>query len=289
MHVMQRRPYGNTREELSIIAMGGIVVMGVEQSEADRTTRQAFERGINYYDVAPSYGDAEERLGPALQPFRDQVFRACKTTQRKKQEAANELRASLKRLRTDHFDLYQLHAVSSVEEADTCLGPGGALEAILEARDAGLVRYIGFSAHSAEAAVKLLEQFPFDSVLFPFNYTTYHQAGFGPQVMDAAQKRGAARLALKAMARRPWLDGADKSACQNCWYEPHTDPAEAELALRWTLSLSVTAAIPPGDPRLFRMALEFAERFQPLTEEERTEVERKAIADTPLFTLAGAA
>jgi aryl-alcohol dehydrogenase-like predicted oxidoreductase len=284
---MQRRPYGNTGEELSIIAMGGIVVMGVDQSEADRTTREAFDRGINYFDVAPSYGDAEERLGPALQPFRDQAFLACKTTKRAKEEAAEELRASLKRLRTDHFDLYQLHAVSSIDEANTCLGLGGALEAFLEARDAGLIRYVGFSAHSAEAAVKLLEQFPFDSVLFPFNYTTYYQARFGPQVMEAARKRGAARLALKAMARRPWPEGADKSACKNCWYEPQTDPAEAELALRWTLSLPMTAAVPPGDPALFRMALEFAERFKPLTDEERAVVEGKAVVEKPLFALAG--
>jgi aryl-alcohol dehydrogenase-like predicted oxidoreductase len=203
---MQKRAYGETGQELSIVGFGGIVVMGAEQSEADRRVRDAFDRGINYYDVAPSYGDAEEKLGPALVGLRDQVFLACKTGKRTKAEATEELHASLKRLHTDRFDLYQLHAVSSVEEAQTCLGPGGAIEAFVEARDAGLVKYLGFSAHSAEAALLLLDQFPFQSVLFPFNYTTYYTGNFGPQVLEKAQQTGAARLALKAMARRPWPD-----------------------------------------------------------------------------------
>lgn len=282
---MQKRPYGNTGESLSLIGFGGIVVMGAEQSEANRRVRAAFDRGINYFDVAPSYGDAEDRLGPALVGLREQVFLACKTGKRDRAGAAAELRDSLRRLQTDRFDLYQLHAVSSVEEAETCLAPGGALEAFLEARDAGLVRYLGFSAHSAEAALLLLERFPFNSVLFPLNYTTYYQAGFGPQVVAAAQQRGAALLALKAMARRPWQEGADRSIAQNTWYEPHTDPAESEQALRWTLSLPVTAALPPGDPNLFEQAMEFAERFQPLDEKERAAVELKARVHQPLFAL----
>jgi aryl-alcohol dehydrogenase-like predicted oxidoreductase len=283
---MQKRAYGETGQELSIVGFGGIVVMGAEQSEADRRVRDAFDRGINYYDVAPSYGDAEEKLGPALVGLRDQVFLACKTGKRTKAEATEELHASLKRLHTDRFDLYQLHAVSSVEEAQTCLGPGGAIEAFVEARDAGLVKYLGFSAHSAEAALLLLDQFPFQSVLFPFNYTTYYTGNFGPQVLEKAQQTGAARLALKAMARRPWPDGADRSIAQNTWYEPHTDPAEAELALRWTLSLPITAAIPPGDPRLFQLAVEAAERFKPLTTDERAMVEQRAGIEKPIFSAA---
>jgi aryl-alcohol dehydrogenase-like predicted oxidoreductase len=282
---MQYRPYGDTGINLSIIAMGGIVVMGAEQEEANRRTRDAFDRGINYFDVAPSYGDAESKLGPALAGLRDQVFLACKTTNRSKQNAAAEMRDSLRRLQTGRFDLFQLHAVSSVEEARACLAPGGALEALIEARDAGLTRFLGFSAHSAEAALLLMDQFPFDSILFPFNVTTY-ESGFGPQVLAKAQEKGVARLALKAMARRPWPEGADRSIAQNTWYEPHTDPAEAELALRWTLSLPITAAVPPGDPNLFRMAIDFADRFTPLTSVEMAEVRNRAKQNQPLFTVA---
>jgi aryl-alcohol dehydrogenase-like predicted oxidoreductase len=283
--MMQLRHFGNTTEAISIVGFGGIVVMGEEQGEADRRVREAFDRGVNYFDVAPSYGDAEERLGPALVGLRDQVFLACKTGKRTKEEAAAELRLSLRNLRTDRFDLYQLHALSSVEEVETCFGPGGAMEAFIEARNAGMVRFLGFSAHSVEAALLALERFPFDSVLFPFNYTTWYAEDFGPQVMEAAQKRGAARLALKSMARRPWPEGAEKTHT-NCWYEPHTDPAEAALALRWTLSLPITAAIPPGDYGLFRLAMDVAERFTPLSVEEMREVEIKARREPPIFSRA---
>src|ERR1041385_3331965 len=112
---MQLREYGTTSNRLSLIGFGGVVVMGMEQGDANRIVREAFDRGVNYFDVAPSYGDAEERLGPALEDLRDKVFLACKTTKRSKSEAAKELRSSLRHLRTDQFDLYQLHALSSVE------------------------------------------------------------------------------------------------------------------------------------------------------------------------------
>jgi len=283
---MERRPFGKTEHRLSIIGFGGIVVMGKPQEEANRLVREAIDRGVNYFDVAPSYADAEDRLGPALVGLRDGVFLACKTAQRKKAEAAAELRASLKKLRTDRFDLYQLHGLPSTAEVETCFGPGGAMEAVLEAKQAGLIRYVGFSAHSAEGALLALEKYPFDSVLFPFNYTTWYQASFGPQVLEAAKQRGATRLVLKAMARRPWPEGAERKY-RNCWYEPIDDPKEAALALRWSLSLDVTAAIPPGDPELFRLAMDIADRFTPISAGERATVEKMAMANAPLFRMAG--
>src|ERR1041385_3612666 len=167
---MQLREYGTTSNRLSLIGFGGVVVMGMEQPDADRIVREAFDRGVNYFDVAPSYGDAEDRLGPAIEGIRDQIFLACKTGKRTRDEAAAELRQSLTNLRTNHLDLYQLHALSSIEEVETCFRPGGAMEAFLEARDAGLVRFLGFSAHSADAALDAMNRFRFDSVLFPFNY-----------------------------------------------------------------------------------------------------------------------
>jgi aryl-alcohol dehydrogenase-like predicted oxidoreductase len=282
---MERRPLGRTGQELSIVGFGGIVVMNVEPPEASRLVAEAVDRGVNYFDVAPSYGNAEERLGPALEPYRDRVFLACKTGKRAKQEAADELRASLARLRTDHFDLYQLHALTSMEEMEQAVGPGGALEAFLEARQAGLIRYIGFSAHSVETALAAMERFMFDSVLFPTNFVLYHQAGFGPQVVERAQQKGVGRLALKAMARTKWADGQPK-AFTKTWYEPISDPEEAELALRFTLTQPITAAIPPGEASLFRMAVDIAERFRPLTPEEQEELRRRAGALQPIFQLA---
>ncbi|MFN3651067.1 MAG: aldo/keto reductase [Armatimonadota bacterium] len=282
---MQRRPLGRTGEELSIIGFGGIVVMDVDPSEAASAVAEAVDRGINYFDVAPSYGNAEERLGPALEPYRDRVFLACKTMKRSREEAAEELRQSLTRLRTDRFDLYQLHAMTTREDLETATGPGGALEAILEAREQGLVRHVGFSAHNVEVALELMDRFPFDSILFPINWTEYFHAGFGPQVVEKAVEKVVGRLALKAMARQKWPEGADRDTWPKCWYEPCQDPAEAALALRFTLSQPVTAAIPPGDLHFLRQAIRVAESFEPISDAERDELRRRARELVPFFEL----
>ena len=286
---MDRRPLGNTGAELSIIGFGGILVMNVEPNEAASLVAEAVDRGVNYVDVAPSYGNAEERLGPALQPHRDRVFLACKTGKRTKAEAAAELRDSLRRLHTDHFDLYQLHAMTTRDDLETATGPGGALEAFVEARDAGLIRHIGFSAHNVEVAVELMDRFDFASVLFPLNWMEYLTAGFGPQVVEKAVQKCVGRLALKAMARQKWPEGADRQAYPKCWYEPITDPREAALALRFTLSQPITAAITPGHPEFFRQALDVVEDFQPITDEERAELQQRAHGLTPFFELTPAA
>jgi aryl-alcohol dehydrogenase-like predicted oxidoreductase len=282
---MERRELGQTGEALSIVGFGGIVVMDVEPPEASRLVAEAVDRGVNYFDVAPSYGNAEERLGQALEPHRDQVFLACKTGKRDRSGAAEELRASLTRMRTDRFDLYQLHAISSMEDVDQALGPGGAMEAFVEAQEQGLIRFIGFSAHSVEAALAAMDRFEFDSILFPTNFVLYHQANFGPQVVERARQKGVGRLALKAMARTHWTEGQPRTFAKT-WYEPIADPEEAALALRFTLSQPITAAIPPGEARLFRIALEIAERFQPLGPEEMEELRQRAQALQPIFRLA---
>jgi len=284
---MAKRPYGKTGERLSLVGLGGIVVMDMEQSEADRTVAEAFDGGVNYFDVAPSYGDgrAEERLGPALQPFRSKVFLACKTEKRDKQGAEDELHTSLKRMRSDHFDLYQLHALSKMEDLERVAGPNGALETFVKAKEKGLIRHIGFSAHSAEVALAALDRFPFDSVLFPFNFVTWHQANFGPQVLAKAKEKGVARLALKALARQPWPKDADHGPYKNCWYQPASDPKEAALALRFTLSQDITAAIPPGEVSMFRLAVNIARNFKPLEADEFKTVAALAQGLTPIFRL----
>jgi aryl-alcohol dehydrogenase-like predicted oxidoreductase len=284
---MEKRAYGQTGWDLSVVGFGGIIVMDVTPSEADQYVGEAIDRGINYFDVAPSYGNAEERLGPALKSYRDQVFLACKTGRRDAAGAQEELDNSLRLMQTDHFDLYQLHAITSDDDVRQAFGPGGVMETFLKARDQGKVKHLGFSAHSVHAALSAMNQFDFDSLLFPFNYVTYEQAGFGPQVMEAAQANGVARLALKGMARGPWRDGdPHKSEYPKAWYEPLADRAEATMALRYTLSLPVTAALPPGDIRLFRLACDIAEDFTPLTALELEAVRVTAAGDQPLFQLA---
>ena len=284
---MEKRVYGQTGWELSVLGFGGIIVMDVTPTEADQYVGEAIDRDINYFDVAPSYGNAEERLGPALKPYRDSVFLACKTGRRDAVGAQEELENSLRLMQTDHFDLYQLHAITSDEDVRQAFGPSGAMETFVKARDQGKVKHLGFSAHSVPAALAAMSQFDFDSLLFPFNYVTYEQAGFGPQVMEAAQSKGVARLALKGMARGPWRDGdPHKSEYPKAWYEPLADRAEATMALRYTLSLPVTAALPPGDIRLFRLACDIADAFTPLTALELEAVRVTAAGDQPLFQLA---
>ena len=187
---------------------------------------------------------------------------------------------------TDYFDLYQLHAITTLEEMETVFAPGGAMELFVEAREKGLVKHLGFSAHSVEAAFYAMEHFDFDSALFPINFVTFYEGNFGPQIIAKAQDRGVARLALKAMAKTNWKPDATRDY-PHCWYEPITDPHWSELALRFTLSQPITAAVPPGDERLVRWAIEFASRFTPISTEEAKELEEYAHTLKPIFAYAG--
>ncbi|HSB17063.1 MAG TPA: aldo/keto reductase [Bryobacteraceae bacterium] len=283
---MPKRKYRDN-VKLSVIGFGGIVVCGMEQNLADRTVAESWDRGINYYDVAPTYfdGEAETKLGIALKPYRKKAFLACKTTIRDAQGAAKELEQSLKRLHTDHFDLYQFHAVSSMEDVEKILAPAGAAELFTRARKDGKVRYLGASAHNAEAAIALMERFPLDSILFPVNFVCFQQGSFGPQILAKAKEKGVARLALKALAHHPWPKGTDrkKSGYEKCWYKPVDDPELARKALRFTLSEDITAAVPPGDERIYAMALDIAAAFTPMTAAERQELLASSQGTAPIF------
>jgi predicted aldo/keto reductase-like oxidoreductase len=279
---LERRALGKTGEKLSVIGFGGIVVMNATTEQAAERVRAAIDAGVNYFDVAPSYGNAEDMLGPALQPHRKGVFLACKTQGRTREAANNEIESSLKKMRTDHFDLYQHHAVTKKKDVEAILGPGGAMEAFEAAKKAGKVRFVGFSAHSVEAATALMDGYAFDTILFPVNYATWHAGGFGPQVLAKAKEKGMGILCLKAMAKGPWPEGATKRYAK-CWYEPLDTPEDAGMGLRFTLSHPVTAAIPPGDETLFAMALKLAAGFQPLAVAEVEAIKKRGLAAAPLF------
>jgi aryl-alcohol dehydrogenase-like predicted oxidoreductase len=245
----------------------------------------AFDRGINYFDVAPSYwdGEAEIKLGKSLQPYRDRSFLACKTGKRDAAGARLELERSLDRLKTDHFDLYQFHAVTTMEDVEQILGAGGALETYVKARDEGKIRYIGFSAHNEEAALALMDGFDFDSVLFPVNFVCYARGNFGPSIMARAKEKGVARLALKGLALQPWGENEERTWSKT-WYRPIEEKEQMARALRFTLSEPITAAIPPGEETLFRLAVDLAAAFEPITEEERAELLATARASDPIFS-----
>jgi aryl-alcohol dehydrogenase-like predicted oxidoreductase len=280
---MFKRTLGRTGVELSVVGFGGIICMNAEPKECSDAVGQAVERGINYFDVAPSYGNAEERLGPALKPYRQNVFLACKTGKRTKAEAWAELRSSLAHLQTDYLDLYQLHAVTTLEEVDTITSPGGALETFIEARQQGIVRWLGFSAHSEEAAIALMNRFNFDTILFPWNWVIWYKGHFGIQTLATAQAKGLGRLALKSLAKRKWLDG-EEHTWNKTWYRPAETAEEAELGLRFTLSRPITALTSPGHVEFLWWACDAADRFTPLTPAEEAMLETKAQQFDPLFS-----
>ena len=283
---LPRRPYGKSGEQLSIVGFPGFALKKLEMDRVKRVVAESIERGVNYFDVAPLYGDAEERLGPALEPYRKNVFLACKTDARDRAGAAADLKRSFERLRTKHFDLYQLHYITDVKkDVDVAFGKGGAMEVLIEAKKAGVVKHLGFSAHSVEAALAAMDRYDFDSALVPINYGCMLKGHFGPQIIEAAGKKNVALMAIKPIARQRWpKDAPQRKKYHRCWYQPITDPAEAALSLRYTLSQPVVSAIPPADISCLMPTIEMAMRFKPVTKEETDKLKRMAADLTPVFS-----
>jgi diketogulonate reductase-like aldo/keto reductase len=269
---------------LSIVGFGGLMLQGLNQEETDCLVAESVSQGVNYFDVAPQYDDggSEKRLGPALEPYRRNLFLACKTLARSAEAARRELEQSLQRLKTDYLDLYQFHAVNTAQDYEGIFAPGGALRTFLSAREEGLVRYVGFSSHSVPLALAMLDRFRFDTILFPINYVCYASGNFGPQVVAEARARGVARVALKALAYTT-MPRPQVRRYPNCWYHPIDDPGLALRALRFSLSEDVSSVLPPSDVRLYRMALSLAHAVTPLSAEERRDLLESARGLKPIM------
>jgi len=267
---LPRRVLGRTGEKLSVIGFPGLALIQQGQEEGTAGIHKAFDEGINYFDVAPAYGDgdAEIKMGVGLQGLdRSRIFLASKTKKRDKQGAREELERSLTRLKTDHFDLYQMHAVFTPEEAKQALGPGGAIETFHKAREEGKVRHFGLSAHTTKGALELLKGFQFDSVMFPIDFVDYLQWGFGKAVLEAAQERGTAVFAMKALCAGAWPEGMERT--RKWWYRATETEEEIGLAIRFALSQpGVVAAIPPSFLDLVEKAIRAARSYRPITEVE---------------------
>jgi len=268
---LPRRPLGRTGEKLSVIGFPGLALSQYSQEEGTAGLHRAFDQGINYFDVAPAYGrdgDCEIKMGVGLQGIdRSKIFLACKTKKRDAQGAREELERSLTRLKTDHFDLYQIHAVFTPEEARQALAPGGALETILKAREEGKVRFIGLSAHTTKGALEMLNGFQFDSIMFPIDYVDYLQWGFGKAVIERARERGVAVFAMKTLCAGAWPQGATRS--RNWWYKTVESQQDADLAVRFSLSQpGVVAAIPPSFLDLVDKAILAGRAYRPITDAE---------------------
>ncbi|MEI7905248.1 MAG: aldo/keto reductase [Candidatus Firestonebacteria bacterium] len=279
---MEKRAFGKTGEKLSVAGFGGMLVMQEPQATADRMVAEAVEKGINYFDVAPTYGDAEEKLAAALLPHRKSVFLACKTAERSAKGAEKELTQSLKRFKTDRLDLYQLHAVNTAEELGEVLAPGGALEFLLKAKQRGLLRFLGFSSHHEHSALALFDSFAFDSCMFPLNFFCWHYAGLGKKLVKKAAEKGAGLNALKTLAKTKRPAGKYEK-WNKCWYEPLVQPEDIKLAVRFTLSLPVTSALSSSHEELFKLQCEASNNALPLTEAEEAFLKNKYAGLEPLF------
>ena len=266
---------------------GAAAFFEIPQAEADQVMEYVLSTEINHIDVAPGYGQAEIRLGPWLAEERDRFFLGCKTQERSKKTAANELRRSLERLQVDRFDLFQLHAVTNMEELDQVTAPDGALEAIIEAKDEGLLDYIGITGHGLEVPDVFLtahERFDFDSILFPINFILYENKIYREKaqlLLQKCQERDIGSMIIKHIAKGPWGEG-DKT--HTTWYRPFTESEWIQKGVDFALSQPVTGICTPGDINLLPLVVEACQKFQPMVSENQLDLISKTPQFQPLFT-----
>lgn len=283
--MIEKIPFGRTGHNSARTLFGAAALGQVTQLEADKTIQQVLEYGLNHFDTAASYGAAELRLGPWLKHNRDQVFLATKTEKRTYQGAKEELQRSLERMQTDHVDLWQMHILVDPQEWQTAMGPGGALEAFVEAREQGLARFLGVTGHGvtiAQMHLRSLERFDFDSILLPYNYTMMQNPQYAADfaaLLAVCQQKQVAVQTIKSITRGPW---GDKPRRYATWYEPFAEQAEIDTAVHWVLNQPGIFLNTVGDIELLPKVLAAAARFRPRPQAE-LDAEFSQIAMSPLF------
>lgn len=259
-----KQQFGSTGHESSRTVFGAAALSRVTQDVADATLPLLTQHGVNHIDVAASYGDAELRLAPWLRDHRDEVFLATKTGERTYSAARDQIRASLRRMEVAQIDLIQLHNLSDEDGWQTAMAPGGALEAAVEARDEGLVRFIGVTGHGVQVAamhLRSLERFAFDSVLLPFNYPMMQNPDYARdfwRLFEVCQTRGVAMQTIKGITLGPW---GEKEHTTTTWYEPLQEQADIDMTVHWVLGQQGVFLNTAGDVRLLPKVLDAAERF----------------------------
>ncbi|HEX9019046.1 MAG TPA: aldo/keto reductase [Anaerolineaceae bacterium] len=264
--MIPKMEFGRTGHQSTRTLFGAAALSEVTQAEADQTLEVLLKYGVNHIDTAASYGDAELRIGPWMAQHRNDFFLASKTGERTYAQAKESIHRSLDRLRTDHLDLIQMHAVIEDNELQTALGPGGALEACVEARDQGLVRFIGITSHTTHAPLihlEALKHFDFTSVLLPLNFPLYQQPEYREAfnaLAKVCQEKHVAMQTIKSICRRPWPEGAQHFAA--CWYEPLTDQPAVDKTVDWVLAQSQHVFLNTcGDIHMLPKVLDAASRF----------------------------
>jgi aryl-alcohol dehydrogenase-like predicted oxidoreductase len=283
---MQTRRFGRTGHMSTVAIFGAAAFSQVAQTDADRVMEQVIESGINHIDIAPSYGQAEERVGPWMPRERQRFFLGCKTMERTREGAWKELQASLKRLQTETFDLYQSHAITKMEELDAITMKGGALEAFIEARERGLFKYIGITGHGAQAPqiyLEALRRFDFDSILFPLNFVQManpEYRKYAEELIAECKAKDVGTMIIKSITKAPW---GERPHTATTWYEPFEKIEEIQPAVNFALSYEVTGVCTAADIRVFPVMLKACENFTPLNESEREQMIQSAQRYEPLF------
>jgi aryl-alcohol dehydrogenase-like predicted oxidoreductase len=261
--MIPRRRFGRTGHLSTATVFGAAALSRASQADADRTLELLLRHGVNHIDTAPRYGDSELRIGPWMARHRQDFFLATKTAQRTAAGAREDLHRSLERLRVDHVDLLQLHSLGHPDDWDQAMGPGGALEALVEARAQGLCRFLGVTGHGWTIAAmhrRSLQRFDFDAVLLPYNYFMAQDEryrGAFEAVRAVCRERDVAVQVIKALARGPW---ATTERTHTTWYQPLEEPADVERAVHWLLGLPEVFLNTPGDLSLLSRVLEAASR-----------------------------
>jgi aryl-alcohol dehydrogenase-like predicted oxidoreductase len=284
---MQTRRLGRTGHDSSVAILGGVVFHFVEEDQAGEILRDALDRGVNHLDIAPGYGSAEATVGPHIPAVRDRLFISEKSGKTTRDDVRRHLDRTLTRLGIPDVDLYQLHAVTDIDELDR---REGAVQALLEARDEGLCRWLGITGHNVTtpaAQLEALRRYDLDTVMFPIYPRLWADADYrrdAQALLDEAAARDVGVMVIKAGAARPWVEGADRSA--TTWYEPQPDARSVERGVRFVLSTpGVTGFCTPGDARLLPWALDAAERFTPMSDDERAEAISADLDDALIFPI----
>lgn len=271
--MMLRRTIGRLGYEGSVVMFGAASLGGVTQLEADQSIAYALEHGVNHFDTAAGYGDAELRMAPTISKVRKDIFLATKTGQRSKKEAKEEIYRSLKRMQVDSVDLLQLHAVGTMEELDLCTERGGALEAAIEAKEEGIVKAIGITGHGHQAPLVHLEalrRYPFETVLFPLNYYMYSIPEYREAVdalMEEAHRQTVAVRVIKAIAKGPW--GVEQKRNYATWYEPFDQQEIIDACVHFVLSFpGVVGFASAGDIHLFPLIVQAVQTYGSMNEDQ---------------------
>ena len=287
--MIPRRPFGRTGHISSVTIFGGAALARVDQAEADRTLDLLFRYGVNHLDTAPRYGDSELRIGAWMPRHRRDFFLATKTGMRSAREAREEIHRSLERLRVDHVDLIQLHSLGHPDDWDRAMGPGGALEAAIEARAQGLARFIGVTGHGWTIAAmhqRSLARFDFDAVLLPYNFLMAQSERYRKDfetVVGICRERNTAVQVIKSIARGPW---ATTERTHATWYQPLEAQADIDRAVYWALDLPGVFLNTVGDVTLLPRVLDAASRFERRPADEEMAAMLDARRMTSLFGLA---